>query len=29
VTGDRRFRNSSLLSFPYALWQETIPEEFR
>ncbi len=29
VTGDRRFRNSSLLSFPFALWGDTIPEEYR
>jgi len=29
VTGDRRFRNSSLLSYPYVLWQDSIPEEYR
>ena len=29
VTADRRFRNSSLLSFPYRLWSNTIPVEYR
>jgi len=29
VTGDRRFRNSSLLVFPYSLWHQQVPEEYR
>ncbi len=29
VTGDRRFYNSHLLTNPYSLWRDTIPEECR
>lgn len=29
VTGDKRFYNSHLRSFPYSAWSATIPAEFR
>lgn len=29
VTGDKRFYNSHLLSYPFCLWRETLPEEYR
>ena len=29
VTSDRRFRNSVLIPYPYRLWRETMPEEYR
>lgn len=29
VTGDRRYYNSSLLTFPYAAWRDDVPEEYR
>lgn len=29
VTGDRRFYNSHLLTNPYSVWKETVPEEYR
>lgn len=29
VTGDRRYYNSSLLTFPYAAWRDEVPEEYR
>ena len=29
VTGDKRFYNSHLLSFPFAIWRNTLPEEYR
>lgn len=29
VTGDRRFYNSSLLRYPFILWKNTLPEEYR
>lgn len=29
VTGDRRFYNKHMLSFPYGLWRDTLPEEYR
>lgn len=29
VTGDRRFYNSSLRTYPFSAWRETLPEEFR
>lgn len=29
VTGDKRFYNSHLLSNPFSLWRETLPEEYR
>lgn len=29
VTGDRRFYNSNLLSNPYRLWRDDVPEEYR
>ena len=28
VTGDKRFYNSHLLSNPFSLWRETLPEEY-
>lgn len=29
VTGDRRFYNSRLLTSPYSLWRDSVPEEYR
>ena len=29
VTGDKRFYNSHLLSYPFAIWRNTLPEEYR
>lgn len=29
VTGDKRFYNSHLLSYPFSLWRETLPVEYR
>lgn len=29
VTGDRRFYNKHMLRFPYSLWRDTLPEEYR
>lgn len=29
VTGDKRFYNSHLLNFPFAVWHNTLPEEYR
>lgn len=29
VTGDRRFYNKHMLRFPYNLWRDTLPEEYR
>lgn len=29
VTGDKRFYNSHLLNFPFAVWRNTLPEEYR
>ena len=29
VTGDRRFYNKHMLKFPYCLWRDTLPEEYR
>lgn len=29
VTGDRRFYNKHMLKFPYSLWRDTLPEEYR
>ena len=29
VTGDRRFYNSHLLTNPYSIWKDSIPEEYR
>ncbi len=29
VTGDKRFYNSHLLSFPFVIWRNTLPEEYR
>lgn len=29
VTGDRRFYNSQLRNFPFSLWKDTLPPEFR
>lgn len=29
VTGDRRFYNKHMLRFPYGLWRDTLPEEYR
>lgn len=29
VTGDRRFYNSQLRTFPFSLWKDTLPPEFR
>ena len=29
VTGDKRFYNSHLLSYPFAIWCNTLPEEYR
>lgn len=29
VTGDRRFYNSSLRKYPFSLWRDTLPEEYR
>ena len=29
VTGDRRFYNSHLLKFPFSLWRDSLPEEYR
>lgn len=29
VTGDARFRNSHLLRYPFDIWKESLPEEFR
>lgn len=29
VTGDHRFYNSSLISYPFSLWRDTLPEAYR
>lgn len=29
VTGDRRFYNKHMLRFPFCLWRNTLPEEYR
>ena len=29
VTGDKRFYNSHLLSYPFVIWRNTLPEEYR
>ncbi len=29
VTGDKRFYNSHMLAFPFKLWKETLPEDYR
>jgi len=29
VTGDRRFYNSHLRKYPYFIWRDTLPEEYR
>ncbi len=29
VTGDKRFYNSHLLTYPFAIWRNTLPEEYR
>lgn len=29
VTGDKRFYNSHMLSYPFRLWRDTLPEEYR
>ena len=29
VTGDKRFYNSHLLTFPFVVWRNTLPEEYR
>lgn len=29
VTGDRRFYNKHMLKFPFSLWRDTLPEEYR
>ena len=29
VTGDKRFYNSHLLNFPFVIWRNTLPEEYR
>lgn len=29
VTGDKRFYNSHLLSYPFSQWRDTLPEEYR
>lgn len=29
VTGDRRFYNSSLRTYPFSVWRDTLPSEFR
>ena len=29
VTGDRRFYNKHMLRYPFSLWRETLPEEYR
>ena len=29
VTGDKRFYKSHLLSYPFAIWRNTLPEEYR
>lgn len=29
VTGDARFRNSHLLAYPFSVWKESLPEEYR
>lgn len=29
VTGDRRFYNSSLLRYPFKVWKDSVPEQFR
>ena len=29
VTGDKRFYNSHLLNFPFVVWRNTLPEEYR
>ena len=29
VTGDKRFYNFHLLSYPFAIWRNTLPEEYR
>lgn len=29
VTGDKRFYNSHMLTFPFKLWKDTLPEDYR
>ncbi len=29
VTGDKRFYNSHMLSYPFSVWKDTLPEEYR
>ena len=29
VTGDRRFYNKHMLKYPFSVWRETLPEEYR
>ena len=29
VTGDRRFYNSHLLKYPFSIWKDSLPEEYR
>jgi CYTH domain-containing protein len=29
VTGDKRFYNSHMLAFPFKLWKDTLPEDYR
>ena len=29
VTGDKRFYNSHMLQYPFKLWRDTLPEEYR
>lgn len=29
VTGDRRFYNRHMLKYPFSLWRDTLPEEYR
>ncbi len=29
VTGDKRFYNSHMLSYPFRLWRDSLPEEYR
>ena len=29
VTGDRRFYNKHMLKYPFSLWRDTLPEEYR
>ena len=29
VTGDRRFYNAHLLGYPFRIWKDSLPEEYR